>query len=230
MKKFTLIELLIVVAIIAILASLLFPSLGRMRYKAKIAVCASNMSQSGKGLAMYIKNNNGSLPDVQNHFGSAPYTTRVAYWNNTGKYYNLGQVWKGGYADGAVFYCPQNATNGQTKYTYDYNKKNGKFGLHSGDYYIRTSYHLMMDEMTTSQRRKLKMSQLSGDVAFLVEGIESTGNTAHTQGRTGWNLMKPDFSVKFVRSQQAWSLVQGGGFTWNWTKAENVIGKLFDDC
>ena len=57
MKKFTLIELLIIVAIIGILLSLLLPSLRKARDKAHIAVCMSNLSQIHKANAMFLKDN-----------------------------------------------------------------------------------------------------------------------------------------------------------------------------
>ena len=55
MKKFTLIELLIILAIIAILLSLLLPSLGKSRYLSKNAVCLSNQAQFYRGVLLVSK-------------------------------------------------------------------------------------------------------------------------------------------------------------------------------
>lgn len=63
MKKFTLIEMLIVIAIIAILASLLLPSLRKARDKAYFAVCMSNLSQLHKANSIFMKNNNQKFID-----------------------------------------------------------------------------------------------------------------------------------------------------------------------
>ena len=61
MKKFTLIELLIVLAVIGILVSILIPSLYKARQKARAAVCLSNTKQIGLAWHMYLDNSDGAF-------------------------------------------------------------------------------------------------------------------------------------------------------------------------
>jgi len=61
---FTLIELLTVIAIIGILASILIPTVGRVRDAAKATVCLSNLRQLGMAAQAYALDNEGYLPDA----------------------------------------------------------------------------------------------------------------------------------------------------------------------
>ena len=56
-RKFTLMELIIVIAIIAILLSLLLPSMSKAKYKAETALCISQKAQAYRFLTMYIRQN-----------------------------------------------------------------------------------------------------------------------------------------------------------------------------
>ena len=60
-KGFTLVELLVVISIIALLVSILLPSLSKARESAKKAVCLSNLKNLHLGLYMYV-DENGTLP------------------------------------------------------------------------------------------------------------------------------------------------------------------------
>lgn len=59
---FTLVELLIVMAVIGILAAILFPVFGRVRESARRSVCLSNMKQIGIGLMQYTQDYDETMP------------------------------------------------------------------------------------------------------------------------------------------------------------------------
>ncbi len=67
-RGLTLIELLVTVAIIAILASLLLPALARAKDAGKRAVCTSNVKQLAIAMQMYLNDNDDYFP-AANHVG-----------------------------------------------------------------------------------------------------------------------------------------------------------------
>ena len=91
-KSFTLVELLVVVAVIGILASLLLPSLGKARKKSQSAVCKSQLKQLTVAAYMLTEDNDDMLMHYQGNHSAfhswrwqiAPYlqeTSDAQWWN-----------------------------------------------------------------------------------------------------------------------------------------------------
>jgi len=107
-RAFTLIEILVVVAIIALLVSILLPSLKAAREQARRAVCLSNEHQMGVGFSTYVSEFRHYLP-LRDWFTYYIKKTqrRSGTWVNVP--INYGALY-GKYVgkDLHIFYCPGN--------------------------------------------------------------------------------------------------------------------------
>ena len=83
---FTLVELLVVVAIIALLVSILLPPLGKAKEQAKIVICLLNLKGLGLGFAQYAAENNDWYPPGSGWGGDPPIWdfSMVKYYENKG--------------------------------------------------------------------------------------------------------------------------------------------------
>lgn len=100
-RKFTLIELLIVIAIIAILAGLLLPALDRARRTSRATACVNNLKQIYLGFQNYSSDYDGYYPRYG--FDSQPY----CYWFSENKAYNyVNSISR--YCGSKVLTCPTN--------------------------------------------------------------------------------------------------------------------------
>lgn len=121
MKKhnFTLIELLTVIAIIGILASLLLPSLHQARESAKSSLCMSNLRQIGYAYLIYLGDYNNSFPRTPPSYASLGNGSIWCGWGYG--YYGGGCLFASGHlknGDMQAFYCPSEKNTG-VSYNHD---------------------------------------------------------------------------------------------------------------
>ena len=93
-KRFTLIELLIVIAIIAILAAILLPALQAARARAQATSCISNLNQMGKIAQNYFNDNRNFYPTGKVDWKQIDdlYCTNYIWCFYKGKYIGKGAV------------------------------------------------------------------------------------------------------------------------------------------
>jgi prepilin-type N-terminal cleavage/methylation domain-containing protein/prepilin-type processing-associated H-X9-DG protein len=92
-KTFTLIELLIVIAIIAILASMLMPALRNAREKAKAIYCQANLKQTGTATISYFNDNNDWIPfachETETNYSGYATPSAPAWYCLLAPYFNI---------------------------------------------------------------------------------------------------------------------------------------------
>jgi len=111
LKHFTLVELLVIIAVIGILTSLLIPALNQAREKGRTISCMNNLKQQGLGIAYYCDDNDGYYPPVNDSYYKMAFVFENSWsWQlYNSKYVTSGQTFQCPTATG---YCTNEYSNG----------------------------------------------------------------------------------------------------------------------
>lgn len=183
-RGFSLIDVLVSMAVVAVLIAMMMPSLSSVRESARRVVCASNVRQIGLGLAMYADDYKGLLPPSK--FANPalrrlyqPQQMMVVRTNDTevSAWDGLGWLFVSGYLEApGVFYCPSHhGDHPYSRYAQGWSEDHGE---------IVANY----------QFRGRSTLEINHELAMVADGIRSQSDFNH---KVGTNVLRADLTVSW---------------------------------
>lgn len=228
---FTLLEILVVVAILGILAALLFPVFSQARERARRTACLSNLKQMGLGMQMYSQDNDEFLPAWTSYQvcatngttgGDGPdggvncgADTPDKYWDAAiTPYIKMGDPGAVVPDSGGVWHCPD-AELGERYNSYGYSQGLAAYSTYDAFYYLFPPLASLRDPTQTviigdggTSGRLGLPSQMQGYAEKYVPGYEyiKNGTRAYTRDapfrhQDGANYLFCDGHAKWLPAQ-----------------------------
>jgi len=179
-------DLMVSMAVVAILIALMMPSLSTVREAARKVVCSSNVRQIGLGVAMYADDHRGLLPYTKfadlapggQSNSQAMMILRTV--DLTDAWDGLGYLYSVGYLDAAgVFYCPSH--HGEHPFSRYAQQWSGADGEIFGNYQFRGSESITLDAF-------------HGGQAMVADGMRMASDYNHFVGA---NVLRADMTVRW---------------------------------
>jgi len=228
LRAFTLVESAVVVAMVAVLATLVLPAMAGVQHKSGRAQCANNLRQIGAASMIYAGEYGGWLPiwvdgtahprNVINALSytayvvlSAPTTglvpTNIPSSQNGWEFENLGYLYDYGLAgNGQMLFCPAQSGKGNTVAPNYYFPLLSTDQGTSGPPRVRSSYNFNPRAFTSSNLRRFQETSDLEPRKLLAGDYTNPQVWAHTRER-GWNLLMTDSSVSFSQNNKAFLLM-----------------------
>lgn len=203
---FTIADVLVSLAVVAILISLMMPALGGVREAARKLVCSSNLRQVGIGIVLYADANRDRLPPsvmsgtAQVDLAHSPLSSTQTVISNPGNsiamrfdvsedhpgyWDSLGVLYETGVLETAeLYYCPSHS--GPHTFQQYFNRWRSDRGLIAGNYQYRGG---SSDGMT-------KFSLVQPSKTVLVS--DSFRSTLELNHEDGMHILRADLSIRWL--------------------------------
>lgn len=242
LRSFTLIELLITIAILAILVGVLLPALNSARDKAQAASCVNNLKTIGMGIMQYVMENDSWLPpplfnyedpQIPWAFGVLGPNTET-YPTNPAKHWDVWMKRKGRYFGIETYRCPSmsgtylmDGTSSWWNYNphYGINEEMGNGCLESNridgaknpssKLYIAETWARNSDGSSIPEKGYYRWNPTILNNAYY-------GNVAARHGGT-CNTLKLDGSVAAIRIPYPFKPFDAGPFCYGWSTTSSTL-------
>lgn len=193
-RGFTVIDVLVTLAVVLILIGLLLPTMSVVRETTRRVVCSSNVRQVGLGLAMYADQNDGLLPQTIFAGGNAQaaqpqemMTLRIGERRQNGRrivglWDGIGRLFDGDYLNASkLFYCPSHTGN------HPFQRYETQWAGAAGE--IVGNYHFRGVGPNGS---RLLREVLPESAALVADGMRTAADYNH---KVGTNVLRADLHV-----------------------------------
>ncbi len=210
-----------VVAILALLLTILAPSLERAKEAARRAVCASNLHGAGQAVFVYSGSNSGRIPPFHNGepTGADGWFNSQAWWSFVVKedlthagsgpeaaMFNWRTLHAQDYlSDPRVLYCPSQRFEYVMYQTFTEFWADPVGWTAENTYRVRTNYHYNPNQPGVD--RPEAVTEFQSGQALAVEVLHWPEAAAHADV-AGWTVLYPDGAVRLLQSEWVLQYVQ----------------------
>ncbi len=207
-KAFTLVEILVVLAIIALLAAILLPVFATVRGRARQTSCLSNLKQIGAAVGMYMQDYDGRYPraiDPLDRAHPGLWTRYPLFAADIGRFPLVNEVLQPYVKSKPVFACPADGGFSVADFAYlPLDATPTSFEKFGTSYYYRTEF-AALDRGESAVQNPAQLN-------FLFDGVGQWHGTLTPLAKR-YNCLFADFHVKNLSAAamgEAWSLPIGG--------------------